>query len=255
MRRWRPTPSQKRLLITAGSVLAVIAIAGGAWTYIASAPQRAQAEFDQGVQRMTPGSYREAVRYFDRAVEILPQFPRAFYQRGIAHHLLGETDAAVADLTRAIDENPSFGAAYTERGTLLRERGDLDRALQDFSRAVEIEPSANGFYQRGQAYASLGQPQKAIEDFDRAIAELRDAPAIYRARAEAKRSLGDMAGYKADHDVAVQNEYQDAPPAWVDQPLPANTPEEATSGAAAPPNAASADAEPKGKKRRVRAKQ
>ena len=222
--RWHPTTRQKGMLISAGSVLAVIVLTGGVWAYIASAQQRAQTQFERGALLMIPGSYRDAVQRFDRAIQISPHFAQAYYQRGVAHHLLGEADAAVGDLTSAIAENPQFGAAYTERGTILRDRGDLDRALADFTRAVEVEPSANGFYQRGQTYASLGQPQKAVEDFDRAIAELPDAPSIYRARAEAKRSLGDMAGSKADHDVAIQNEYGDVPPAWVDRPLPPDSP-------------------------------
>ncbi|HXP87177.1 MAG TPA: tetratricopeptide repeat protein [Bryobacteraceae bacterium] len=222
--QWHPTPRQKRMLISAGSALAAILLTGGVWVYITSAPQRAQTQLEQGTRLMIPGSYRDAVKRFDRSIQIWPHLADAYYQRGIAHHLLGDADAATEDLTSAIAENPQLGAAYTERGTIFRDHRDLERALADFTRAVEVNPSPNGFYQRGQTYASLGQPQKAIEDFDRAIAELPDAPAIYRARAEAKRSLGDMAGYKADHDVAIRNEYGDVPPAWVDRPLPPDSP-------------------------------
>jgi tetratricopeptide (TPR) repeat protein len=228
VRRWRLTPRQKRLLIAAGSFLVAIAIAGSVWSYIASEPQRAQAQFEQGFRRMTPGNYRDAVRSFDRAIEIWRHMPQAYYQRGIAHHFLGDADAALEDFTLAIAENPRLGAAYTERGTILRERGDLDRALQEFTRAVAVDPSANSLYQRGQTYALQGQPQKALEDFDRAVAELRDAPYLYSARAEVKRSLGDLAGSKADLDLAVQNQYRGLSPAWVDLPLPPNTPEEAS---------------------------
>jgi tetratricopeptide (TPR) repeat protein len=227
VRRWHPTPRQKRLLISTGSGLGAIVLIAGVWSYIASAPQRAQAQVDQGTPLMVPGSYRSAIQHFDRSIQIWPHLAVAYYRRGIAHHLLNETDAAIADLGAAIAENPQFGAAYTERGTILRDRGDRQGALADFDRAVQIEPSPNGFYQRGQTYASLGQPQKAIQDFDRAIAELPDAPFIYSARAAAKRSLGDAAGYKADHDLAVETEYKGRPPAWVDLPLPPDSPQPA----------------------------
>jgi len=195
------------------------------WEWVASAPERAQAQFDSGSRLMTPGAYGEAVKRFDRAVAISPHLAGAYYERGVAHHLLGDADAAINDLSRAIAEDPNYGEAYTERASILLERGshdrgNLERALADFTQAVEVEPSANGFYQRGQTYASLGQPDKAIADFDRAIAESPNSPYIYRARAEAKRSLGDMAGYQADRDFAIRSEYGGAPPAWVDQPLP-----------------------------------
>ncbi len=95
------------------------------------------------------------------------------------------------------------------------------QAMRDFSRAVELTPSANGYFQRGEAYASLGQPQKALEDFDRAIQERPDAPYIYRARAAVKKTLGDLDGYAADRDQSVKTESAEFPPAWVDTPLPA----------------------------------
>ena len=52
------------------------------------------------------------------------------------------------------------------------------------------------------AYESLGQHQKAIEDYDKAVQESPDSPAVYRARSMARRNIGDQAGYEADRDKA-----------------------------------------------------
>src|SRR5579871_2193496 len=82
VRKWHPSPRQKRILIGSGSALAVILTAGGAWAYIASAPQRAQTQVDQGTRLMVPGSYRDAIKRFDRALEIAPHFAQAYYERG-----------------------------------------------------------------------------------------------------------------------------------------------------------------------------
>ncbi len=43
---------------------------------------------------------------------------------------------------------------------------------------------------------------------------------LYRARANIKRLLGDMAGYAADRDQSVKLESSDFPLAWVDEPIP-----------------------------------
>jgi tetratricopeptide (TPR) repeat protein len=212
-----------------GSVLAVAAVTISTWFYIASAPDRAQAQFERGMHQMGAGAYRDAVKSFDHSISIWPYNAAVFFNRGVAHRILsvgnaGDGDAAIADLSRAIAENSSFGQAYTERGAIFEERGDLERAMQDFTRAVELEPSADGYFQRGQAYALMGQPQKAVEDFDRAILERPDAPYIYRARGVAKRSLGDLAGYASDRDQSVKLEAGDFPRAWVDLPLPSGAP-------------------------------
>jgi tetratricopeptide (TPR) repeat protein len=221
--RWRPTPTQKVLLIATFSVLAAAGVAGGVWAYNAGAPDRAQLQFELGMRQMGAGAYRAALASFDRSIATWPNTSpnnaTAFYNRGMAHRLLGETDAALADFSQAIAERADYGEAYTERGALAQTRGDAAQAMQDFSRAVELTPSANGYFQRGEAYALLGQPQKALEDFDRAIRERPDAPYIYRARAAVKKTMGDLDGYAADRDQSVKTESAGFPPAWVDTPL------------------------------------
>jgi tetratricopeptide (TPR) repeat protein len=216
--RWRPTPTQKLLLIATFSVLAAAVVAGGVWAYSAGAPDRAQVRLEQGMRQMGAGAYRAALASFDRSIATWPHIAAAFYNRGVAHRLLGESDAALADFSQAIAERSDYGEAYTERGAIAEARGDAAQAMRDFSRAVDLTPSANGYFQRGEAYASLGQPQKALEDFDRAIQERPDAPYIYRARAAVRKTLGDLDGYAADRDLSVKTEIVDFPPAWVDTP-------------------------------------
>lgn len=223
---WKPTPRQKRILIATGCALVAAIVATGVWSYIASAPDRAKVQFDWGIQEMGAGANRDAVASFDRSISIWPHNPAAFYNRGVAHHLLGEADAAIADLSRAIEENPRYGQAYTERGRIFEERSDPARAMQDLSHSVDLEPSANGYFQLGQGYVVAGQLQKAVEEFDLAIREQPDAPYIYRARGEAKRRLGDLAGYQADRDLSVKLETGGFPRAWVDVPLPGGPPAE-----------------------------
>ncbi len=53
-----------------------------------------------------------------------------------------------------------------------------------------------------QTYEALHEHQKAIDDYDRALAMMRDSPNVYRSRALAKRNLGDIAGFESDRDMA-----------------------------------------------------
>jgi tetratricopeptide (TPR) repeat protein len=52
----------------------------------------------------------------------------------------------------------------------------------------------------------VGDHQKAIADFDAAIAESRDWSFIYRARAAAERKIGDRDAADADEDKAQRIE-------------------------------------------------
>jgi tetratricopeptide (TPR) repeat protein len=51
-------------------------------------------------------------------------------------------------------------------------------------------------------YASLGQFDKAIDDYNHAIEKRREAPYVYLARALAKRAQGDEAGFEEDQKIA-----------------------------------------------------
>lgn len=176
------------------------------YIYMSAAPQRAQVEFALGMDKMAPGSYEEAIAIFDRAIALWPSFGEAYLNRGIAERALGQTDAALPDLDKATDLNPNLTRAYDERGRIYAEKGDSRRAIEEFTKSIRARDTTDGYYQRGLAYEAVGEHQKAIADFDNAIAEQRDAPYAYRARAQAKANLGDAEGARQDREAAQRIE-------------------------------------------------
>jgi tetratricopeptide (TPR) repeat protein len=48
--------------------------------------------------------------------------------------------------------------------------GDLEDALKDYGRSVEIAPSASAHFDRANLYVQLDQPEKALADFNAALA-------------------------------------------------------------------------------------
>ena len=60
--------------------------------------------------------------------------------------------------------------AYNNRGNAYARLGEMDKALQDFSWAIESDPSwATSYVNRGNIYLSRGDWPKAVADFDKAI--------------------------------------------------------------------------------------
>jgi tetratricopeptide (TPR) repeat protein len=205
-RKPRLTVRQKRMLAIPGFVLAAGAVGGGIYAYLASAPDRANRQFQEAMKQMKPGNYGAAISGFTRAISIWPQMSEAYLERGSAYHALGKDDLALADFEQAIAVNPNLARAYSARGSIYRARGDARRAMEEFTRSLNLAPNVDAYYERGQIYEAVGEHQKAIEDFDRALAEMPDSPAVYRARSMAKRNLGDMAGYVADRDKAARQD-------------------------------------------------
>jgi tetratricopeptide (TPR) repeat protein len=121
---------------------------------------------------------------------------------------MGKIELALRDFDKAIEMNPNMDRAYASRGLIYRDRGDINGAVDQFTKSINIRPTVDAYYQRGQTYESLGEHQKAIEDYDYAIAVLRDAPHVYRARSLAKRNLGDVQGADEDREKARSFEHR-----------------------------------------------
>jgi|SRR5579864_813336 len=207
----KPVTAQRRKQIRMIAGLVAILILGGAgweiYNFIASAPDRARAKFNQAMVDMGPGNYQKAIDGFTRAVSIWPQLSEAYVERGIAYHYLRKDDQALADLDRATQVDASLGSAYLTRGVIYRARGDQQGAMQQFTKSIELQPGMDAYYERGELYESLGEHAKAIADYDQAIAYLRSAPHVYRARAYAKSKMGDEEGAKADRELAEGYEH------------------------------------------------
>ena len=198
---------QRRMIFGTLTVIALGLIGWAVYAYMGTAQQRAQATFDDAERLMSAGHYAKALDGFTRTLSIWPQMANAYVERGLAHHFMGEDQQALADLDRALGLDPNLSAAYAARGSISRDHGDVSRAMEEYSRSIQTTPNVDAFFERGQLYEKLGDHQKAIADYDQAIAYLRDAPHVYRARAFAKSNMGDEAGAKADRDLAHSLEH------------------------------------------------
>jgi tetratricopeptide (TPR) repeat protein len=204
--RRRLNRAQRRLLRGTAIVLGVGASAWGVYAYIASAPERAHSDYQQGMRLLGPDDFRSAAAQFTKAIDILPDYADAYLGRGKARQAAGDSEAALADFEKAIAIDPTLESAYTSRGVVWRLRGDIPKALADFTESIHLQPTADAYYQRGLAYQTLNQPQRAVEDYDLAIHRDPGAPYLYRARAKAKRDLGDTDGAREDQEVAERVE-------------------------------------------------
>lgn len=186
-----------------------MAIGAGTWgvyAFIASAPERASSHYQEGMRLLGPGDFHGAAAQFAKAIDISPEYADAYLGRGKARQAAGEIEAALADFEKAIAINPTMELAYTARGAIVRSRGDIEKALADFTRSIHLHPTPDAYYQRGLTYQMLNRAKLAVDDYDQAIDRDPGAPYIYRARAKAKRDLGDIASAKKDQETAERVE-------------------------------------------------
>jgi tetratricopeptide (TPR) repeat protein len=68
------------------------------------------------------------------------------------------------------DQPRDMANAYYNRGIAYRSKGNLDRAIDDFTQAIRLDSRESEFVNdRGAAYHAKGDIDRAIADYDKAI--------------------------------------------------------------------------------------
>jgi tetratricopeptide (TPR) repeat protein len=103
-----------------------------------------------------------------------------------------------------VAKTPDLPRALVSRGFAYNNLGQFDKAITDFSRAIGINPDyADAWYNRGVAHHDLGQLDKAVPDFSRAIGINPDYSQAYNNRGNAYGALGQYDKAIADYSKAI----------------------------------------------------
>ncbi len=138
---------------------------------------------NQRIRRLTGDSLREAADYFERAIELDPEFALAYV--GLADSLnlttqrTGEnradfTGPALAAAEKAIELDPQLGEAYASIGAIHHSKRTDENPEPFFVRAIELSPNyATAYAEYGQYLLSApggARAESAVEALERAIA-------------------------------------------------------------------------------------
>src|SRR5215468_11850684 len=77
--------------------------------------------------------------------------------------------AALALTATAQNSRASSAASYLERGNQWLEKGEWDRAIADYDLAIAFESRATAYHNRGIARQQKGDSAAALSDYTRAI--------------------------------------------------------------------------------------
>ena len=120
--------------------------------------------------------------------------PKEWVERGYQYYLNNELGKAIDAYTMAIDfGGHDYAPAYNNRGLAYNDRGLYDRAIEDFNKAIALDPKdALAYGIRGLAYYMKRQYDRAIEDYNKAIALDSNIPMPYLTRGLAYNIKGNM---------------------------------------------------------------
>jgi arylsulfatase A-like enzyme/Flp pilus assembly protein TadD len=153
----------------------------------------------EAAEAMRAGRHDHALRLFEQAIAVEPNFLDAHQQRGNALLRMGRAADAVAALERALELNPDNVATLHELAKAHLAAGDARTGLALLQRVHSISPEVpTAYFTRADALVELGRPQEAVAELERL---LQVDPASPRARYELGRlrlRLGDLPGARGE---------------------------------------------------------
>jgi tetratricopeptide (TPR) repeat protein len=165
--------------------------------------------FNEGQSAHEKGEYETALKFYDKALEIVPEFPEAEYQRGNALLSLKKPDEAEKAFRRAIELRENWTLPMTSLGVLLIQKNEFDEADKILTKTIQL--SGINFL----AYSALTdlklKTKAAPEELKQLLTKIQylttkasPTASLWASRAALERALGDKKSAKYSLNRAIE---------------------------------------------------
>jgi tetratricopeptide (TPR) repeat protein len=164
--------------------------------------------FNQGQDAHEKGDFLAAIRSYDEALKIIPEFPEAEYQKGNALLSLDKADDAEKAFRRAIVLREDWSLPITSLGALLVEKNNFAEAETLLTKAVELDDSNFLAYSaltdlRLKTKSSPDVLKDLLEKLKILTAKAKPPASVWASRAALENALGDKAAAKTSLNRAL----------------------------------------------------
>lgn len=181
-----------------------------------------------GNDKFDAGDTSGAIRDYDEALKHNLRYAPAYFGRGVVKHSQGKLVEAIREYDRAIDLSPDDASIYKNRLSarldlldwLQGQRGDntneeegfvgilitINRILvmTDLNKVIGLDPDDWSYNERGRLRYDIGDYRGAIDDFGQALLYDPDASWAYYNRGLAESELKDYSGAIGDYTQAIE---------------------------------------------------
>jgi tetratricopeptide (TPR) repeat protein len=122
--------------------------------------------FSEDIERRIEG----CTALIERRDESLADLSLAYAMRALAYSLKGHYDTAIRDYDAAIAMRPDFAVALNNRAWAYFRWGRASTGLADVEKSLQLSPaSPHALDTRAHIRQALGDPQGALNDYDKAM--------------------------------------------------------------------------------------
>jgi tetratricopeptide (TPR) repeat protein len=106
------------------------------------APKNARQAYEKGVDAAAKAKWVEAIKYFEKATSLYPQYSTAWLSLGILQRASNNAGAALLSFAHAIEADDQFALPYLELANLENTAGQSEKVLEHASKAIQISPGS-----------------------------------------------------------------------------------------------------------------
>ncbi|MBI4691105.1 MAG: tetratricopeptide repeat protein [Nitrospirae bacterium] len=130
-------------------------------------PDYPEAHYNLGNVYRNKGWLDKAIEHYQIAIRLKPDYPETHNNLGIAYSQKNRTDKAIEHYQIAIRLRPDYPEAYYNLGILYKNNGMLDEAITCLQIAIRLKPDySEAYYYLGEAYYAKGWNDKAMEYYN-----------------------------------------------------------------------------------------
>lgn len=104
-----------------------------------------------GLMLSESGRYAESREYFSKVTALTPDNPDAWYYLGMSEYRLNQSENAMKAFNRSLEINPDFAYGYYGLSLVYAQQGEIWKQSDAISRALEIEERLSGSDNQDQA--------------------------------------------------------------------------------------------------------
>ena len=161
-------------------------------------PDFADAHYNLGLTLQDLNQLDAAVESYQTTLVIQKSYFKAHNNLGVIYKELGQMGDAVKSYEKAINLQPNFAEAHNNLGLTLQEMGQLDEAANCYERALVIQPDYIEVHNNlGNAFNLLGQTDEAVNSYKQALSINPDY-------ADARNNLGIIHHEMGQLDEAIK---------------------------------------------------
>ena len=171
------------------------------------------AYYERGVLFFKEDSLDQAIRDFDKALQLNPDLELLHIFKGFAHRRQGDFQMAIEDFDNYIEgsDTDTLAFEYMIRGKLKMASGDLEGAFEDLNAAEEMAPLEEHlhFYKFSIKY-KMGKYKEAISELNKAIELNADFYGYYYNRGNAYFNMGLFSRAFEDYETSLNMNRENA---------------------------------------------